>query len=230
MNHWIKLFNQEQSLCANETHKNAHYLKIAKDIISYIPSLESKVLDYCCGEACFAEMISKNCRNLYLMEPAPLVLKNIKDKFTSNPKIITCSPEDITKNEREYFDLIIMHSAAQYMNEDEINNAFKTIRRIISPSGIFIVGDIINPNTSVIYDVLALLKFGLKEKFFFAAIFWIIKTYFSNYKVLRNRYGLKRYTDSEIIFKFEQNGFQLDKRIKNIGHHPFRKSYLLKVK
>ncbi len=114
-------------------------------------------------------------------------------------------------------DLVVMHSVAQYMTKKEINLALNNIRRILRSSGIFVIGDIINPKSNALIDALALLSFGLKEGFFISAIFSLIRTYFSSYRKLRSENGLSFYTDNEIQDKLFSYGFEAFKESRNIG-------------
>ena len=226
MSVWINLFDSNHTIYANERHENAHFKLIANDIAGYIRSKDSKVLDFCSGEAISANIVSKLCTKLFLAEPAPKLRARIDERFKPNNKIEVVSLEEVYSMPDDSIDLVVMHSVAQYMTKKEINLALNNIRRILRSSGIFVIGDIINPKSNALIDALALLSFGLKEGFLISAIFSLIRTYFSSYRKLRSENGLSFYTDNEIQDKLFSYGFEAFKESRNIGHNQSRSTFI----
>src|SRR5215467_9417292 len=99
-------------------------------------------------------------RWLYLAEPAPGVRGRLVARFAPNMKIRVRSLEDVNKMAEKSVDLVVMNSVAQYMTPDELDAAFAVIRRILKPSGRFVLGDILRPEVGMPRDVLALLLFA----------------------------------------------------------------------
>ena len=154
---------------------------------------------------------------------------NLKKRFSNNNNIEVYSLEEISKIKEQSIDLIVMHSVIQYMSADELEKALKNIKRILSYNGIFILGDVISPDSSAITDALSLLNFGKKNGFLLPALISLIKTFFSNYRRLRKKYGLFKYTDNEILNLLSNLGFKTYRRPINIGHNQSRKTYLSQI-
>jgi hypothetical protein len=89
-----------------------------------------------------------------------------------------------------------------------------------------LLGDVIPTEVSAATDALALLRFGLNEGFFFAALFGLARTAFSNYWALRSKLGLTRYGERAIIDKLQSAGFAAVRSADNIGHNPARMTFL----
>ena len=71
MDDWIDYYDSTHTIYASKLHRDLHFQVIARDIVGYISSPESVVLDYACGEALSAAWVAEACGKLYLAEPAP---------------------------------------------------------------------------------------------------------------------------------------------------------------
>ena len=54
MDEWIDYYDSTHTIYASRLHRDLHFQIIARDIIGYISSPNSVVLDYAYGEALFA--------------------------------------------------------------------------------------------------------------------------------------------------------------------------------
>jgi ubiquinone/menaquinone biosynthesis C-methylase UbiE len=226
MRAWIDWYDSHHTIYANAHHRDVHFERVAKDIIAYVPSRDATVLDYSCGEALSADKVAAACGKLILAEPAPGVRARVEARFAGNPKITVCTLEVVTAMPDQSVDLAVMHSVSQYMTAQEIDAALKTMRRLVRPSGVFVLGDVLAPNVSAITDALALLWFGLREGFFIAAFVSLVRTVFSNYWQLRSSIGLARYSEAEILGKLKACGFSAVRQPANIGHNWARMTFL----
>ena len=104
-------------------------------------------------------------------------------------------------------DLVVMNSVAQYMTPDELDSALAVIRRLLKPSGRLVLGDILRPEVGMARDVLALLKFARTHGFLKDALYGLASTALSDYRQLRTRVGLQRYSEDEMIEKLAAAGF-----------------------
>ena len=75
-------------------------------------------------------------------------------------------------------------------------------------------------------DVLALLRFAAKHGFLKDALIGLLSTALSDYRQLRTRIGLQRYSEQEIIAKLAQAGFAASRARLNIGHNPWRMTFV----
>jgi ubiquinone/menaquinone biosynthesis C-methylase UbiE len=226
MDEWIDYYDSTHTIYASKLHRDLHFQVIARDIIGYITSPDAVVLDYACGEALSAAKVAEACAKLYLAEPAPGVRGRLIARFAPNTKIRVRSLDDLRKMEEKSIDLVVMNSVAQYMTRDELDAAFAVIRRLLKPTGRLVVGDILRPEVGMARDVVALLKFAGRHGFLKDALYGLASTALSDYRQLRARVGLQRYGEDEMIAKLAASGFSASRTTANIGHNPWRMTFV----
>jgi ubiquinone/menaquinone biosynthesis C-methylase UbiE len=226
MDDWIDYYDSTHTIYASKLHRDLHFQLIARDIIGYISSPDAVVLDYACGEALSAAKVADACGKLYLAEPAPGVRGRLIARFAPNTKIRVRSLEDLRKTDANSVDLAIMNSVAQYMTPAELDTAFATIKRLLKPGGRLIVGDILRPEVGMPKDVLALLRFAATHGFLRDALIGLISTALSDYRQLRTKVGLQRYSEAEMVAKLAGAGFSASRAHVNIGHNPWRMTFV----
>jgi len=225
MDEWIDYYDSTHTIYASKLHRDLHFQIIARDIIGYISSPDSVVLDYACGEALSAAKVADACSKLYLAEPAPGVRGRLIARFAPNTKIRVRSLDDLKKME-DSVDLVVMNSVAQYMTPGELDSAFAVIRRLLKSGGRLVLGDILRPEVGMARDVLALLKFASAHGFLKDALYGLASTALSDYRQLRTRVGLQRYGEDEMIEKLAAAGFAASRAHLNIGHNPWRMTFV----
>jgi ubiquinone/menaquinone biosynthesis C-methylase UbiE len=225
MDEWIDYYDSTHTIYASKLHRDLHFQIIARDIIGYISSPNAVVLDYACGEALSAAKVADACAKLYLAEPAPGVRGRLISRFAPNTKIRVRSLDDVRKMD-EAVDLVIMNSVAQYMTPEELDSAFAVVRRLLKPSGRLVLGDILRPDVGMARDVLALVKFARTHGFLKDAVYGLASTALSDYRQLRTRVGLQRYGENEMIEKLARAGFSAARAQQNIGHNPWRMTFV----
>ncbi|MET3843412.1 ubiquinone/menaquinone biosynthesis C-methylase UbiE [Bradyrhizobium sp. OAE829] len=226
MDEWIDYYDSTHTIYASKLHRDLHFQIIARDIIGYISSPDAVVLDYACGEALSAAKVADACAKLYLAEPAPGVRGRLIARFAPNTKIRVRSLDELRSMEEKSIDLVVMNSVAQYMTQQELDSAFAVIRRLLKPSGRLVLGDILRPEVGMGRDVLALLKFASTHGFLTDALYGLASTALSDYRQLRTRVGLQRYSESEMIAKLTRAGFAASRAQTNIGHNPWRMTFI----
>jgi len=226
MDDWIDYYDSTHTIYVSKRHRDLHFQVIARDIIGYISSPGAVVLDYACGEALSAARVADACGKLYLAEPAPGVRGRLIARFAPNMKIRVRSLDDLRKMAEKSIDLAVMNSVAQYMTPDEFDSALAVIRRLLKPGGRLILGDIMRPEVGMIRDVIALLRFALNYGFLKDALFGLLSTALSDYRQLRSRVGLQRYSETEMIKKLAAAGFSASRAHSNIGHNPWRMTFV----
>jgi len=226
MDEWIDYYDSTHTIYASKLHRDLHFEVIARDIIGYISSANAVVLDYACGEALSAAKVADACGKLYLAEPAPGVRGRLIARFAPNTRIRVRSLDDVRKMAEQSIDLAVMNSVAQYMTPAELDAAFAVIKRLLKPTGRLVLGDILRPEVGMFRDVLALLRFAAKHGFLKDALIGLLSTALSDYRQLRTRIGLQRYSEQEIIAKLAQAGFAASRARLNIGHNPWRMTFV----
>jgi SAM-dependent methyltransferase len=226
MDDWIDYYDSTHTIYASRLHRDLHFQGIAKDIIGYISSPDAVVVDYACGEALSAARVADACGKLYLAEPAPGVRGRLIARFAPNTKIRVRSLDDLRKMHEKSVDLVVMNSVAQYMTPDELDAAFAVVRRLLKPGGRLVLGDILRPEVGMGRDVLALLRFAAMHGFLRDALIGLVSTALSDYRQLRARVGLHRYSEAEMIEKLKAAGFTASRALTNIGHNPWRMTFV----
>lgn len=226
MDDWIDYYDSTHTIYVSKRHRDVHFDTIAADIIGYIPSRDAVVLDYACGEALSASKVAEACGKLILAEPAPGVRGRLIARFAPNTRIRVRSLDELRGMEQASVDLAVMNSAAQYMTSEQLDWALDTLHWVLKPSGRLVVGDILHPKVGMARDVAALLQFGAKHGFLRDALVGLIRTALSDYRELRTKIGLQRYTEDEMIAKLEAAGFAAERAPKNIGHNTARMTFV----
>jgi len=226
MNDWIDYYDSTHTIYASKLHRDLHFQVIARDIVGYIPSSNAVVLDYSCGEALSATKVSEACSMLYLAEPAPGVRGRLIARYAPNTRIRVRSLDDLRNMPEASIDLVVMNSVAQYMTAKELDTAFAVIRRLLKPTGQLVLGDILRPEVGMIRDVLALLQFAARHRFLKDALIGLVATALSDYRELRTKVGLQRYSEADMLAKLTKAGFSAVRAPTNIGHNPWRMTFV----
>jgi ubiquinone/menaquinone biosynthesis C-methylase UbiE len=226
MDDWIDYYDSTHTIYASKLHRDLHFELIARDIIGYITSPDAVVVDYACGEALSAAKVADACGKLYLAEPAPGVRGRLIARFAPNTKIRVRSLDDLRQMTEKSVDLAIMNSVAQYMTPAELDSAFAVAARLLKPTGRLIVGDVLRPEVGMPRDVIALLSFASANGFLRDALVGLVSTALSDYRELRSKVGLQRYSEAALVKKLAASGFSASRAHVNIGHNPWRMTFV----
>ncbi len=226
MDDWIDYYDSTHTIYVSKRHRDLHFQLIARDIIGYITSRDQVVLDYSCGEALSAAKVAAACGLLILAEPAPGVRGRLIARFAPNTRIRVRSLDDVRKMPEKSVDLVVMNSVAQYMTPEELDFALAVTRKLLKPSGRLVLGDILRPEVGMARDVYSLLRFAARHGFLKDALTGLVSTALSDYRQLRSRVGLQRYSEAEMIAKLTKAGFSAARARRNIGHNPWRMTFI----
>ena len=225
MRDWIDFYDSAHSIYVNARHRDVHFRRLACDLAGYVRP-GAIVLDDGCGEALHADIVAAKAARLILVEPAPGVRARLAERWANERTIEVTGAERIARLADHSVDLVIMHSVAQYLTGEELDAALAQFRRLVKPDGLLVLGDVIDPTTSAASDALALLRFGAREGFFFAAVAGLARTVLSSYWRLRSSLGLTRYDEAAMIAKLAGAGFTARRAGENIGHSRARMTFL----
>jgi SAM-dependent methyltransferase len=231
MTDWISFYDFKHSVIyVNARHRDVHYRTIAQDIRAYVPPHSAQVLDYGCGEATSAELIAAASEHLTMVEAAPNVRAALTARYAANSKISVLTPDEAAARPAASFDLIVMHSVAQYLTADEFARLLGVFHRLLKPDGLLIVGDIVPPRLAASAAAVALLRFGLENGFFWAVVGGLIRIFLSDYFRLKKSHGLSHYTESAMLARLQAAGFAAKPAARNIGHNQWRMTFLARIK
>ena len=223
---WRDFWNSAHYIYVNARHRNLHERLVARDIVGFISSRDAAVLDYGCGEATAAEMVAGCCRSLILCDAAPNIRARLTSRFTGHAKITVLSPEEVRALPRDSLSVIVVNGLLQYLPKIEVTELLAILRPLLKDDGIIVIGDVIPRDRSIFADAAALLGFGFKSGFFIAALYGLVKTFFSEYRILLREPGLHRYDEAEILAILRTSGFVAHRRYPNIGHNQGRMTFV----
>jgi SAM-dependent methyltransferase len=224
---WVSFYDFKHSVIyVNARHRDVHYRTIAEDIRAHVPSPAARVLDYGCGEATSADLLANACAHLTMVEAAPNVRAALTARYAGNDRISVLTPDAAAALPAGSFDLIVMHSVAQYLSAAELNKLLATFRRLLAPGGVFIIGDIVPPQMAAPAAAFTLLRFGAANGFFWAAVGGLMRIFVSDYFTLRKTVGLSHYTEAQMLEPLKAAGFVPSRAPRNIGHNQWRMTFL----
>lgn len=230
MSDWISFYDFKHSVIyVNARHRDVHYRTIAEDIRAYVPSPVAHVLDYGCGEATSADLVAGACAQLVLVEAAPNVRASLAMRYAGNAKIRVIAADETAALPGASFDLVVMHSVAQYLTGAELDRLLGIFRSLLRPGGLFILGDIVKPHLAAPAAALSLLRFGAANGFFWAAAFGLVRIFASDYLRLKKTAGLSHYSEAQMLERLKQAGFSAERAARNIGHNQQRMTFLCRV-
>jgi SAM-dependent methyltransferase len=224
---WISFYDFKHSVIyVNARHRDVHYRTIAEHIRAYVPSAQAAVLDYGCGEATAADLVAAASGHLTMVEAAPNVRAALTARYEGNTKISVFTPDEAAAMPARSFDLIVLHSVAQYLNPAELDRLLGVFRRLLKADGTLIIGDIVPPKLAAPAAALALLRFAIANGFFWAAVGGLMRIFVSDYLRLKKTFGLSHYDEAAMLAKLTAAGFTAKRAERNIGHNPWRMTFL----
>jgi SAM-dependent methyltransferase len=227
MTDWVSFYDFKHSVIyVNARHRDVHYRTIAEDIRKLVPSPAAHVLDYGCGEATSADLVAAACSQLILVEAAPNVRASLTIRYAGHPKIAVVAADQAAALPKASFDLIVMHSVAQYLTEAELDRLLAMFHSLLKPGGLFVIGDIVPPHFAAPAAALSLLRFGAANGFFWAAAFGLMRIFVSDYLKLKKTVGLSHYTEAAMLGKLRKARYAPERAGHNIGHNQSRMTFL----
>jgi SAM-dependent methyltransferase len=223
---WREFWDSDHSIYVNARHKALHYDRIARDLAAFIPSHDATVLDYGCGEAISAASLAEKCGTLYLFDAAPNVREKLHGRFASYPRIIVLSTDGLDSIGEGSLDLVIANSLLQYLRHSEFEDLLEIWHRKLKPDGRLVLADVLPPDLDTVADVKALLDFAWRGGFLIAALAGLGRTFFSDYRRLRNEVGLTRYAPEDLFTLLAAHGFAGEQSPTNIGHNQLRMTFI----
>jgi SAM-dependent methyltransferase len=227
MSSWINFYDLRHSLIyVNARHRDVHYRQIADDIARLTPKPDANVMDYGCGEATSADRLAAACGHLTMVEAAPNVRAALGACYAGNAKISVRTPEETVALPPASFDLIVLHSVAQYLSGPELDGLLATFRKLIKPDGLLVVGDIVPPRLASAAAAWSLLRCGADNGFFWSAARGLIRIFVSDYLRLKKTVGLSHYPATAMLEKLKAAGYAATRAPRNIGHNQWRMTFL----
>jgi len=223
---WRDFFDGDHALYVSERHKLLHADLVAKGVAAQIPDKNAQVLDYGCGEALGATYVSERCGKLFLFDTAPSVRAKLVAANVVRPNVVVLDEAGVAAIPDGSLDMIVVVSVLQYVGEAELARLLTTFHDKLKDDGALVLADIIPKDVSPVDDARALLDFGLHGGFLFAALAGLVRTALSDYRTLRQQYGLSFYDEADMREILADHDFTCQRAAQNIGHNQKRMTFV----
>lgn len=227
---WTEYWNGATTIYVNARHKAVHYEAVARDIVACLPGLSARVVDYGCGEALSAHPVADACAHLFLCESSESTRQRLAALTVDRPNIDIISPRQFDQLPPGSVDVIVANSVIQYLSPSELAHFLAVARDKLSREGHLVLADVIPRHVGMVRDVTELLKFAAANGFLFAAGAGLVRSYFSNYRQIRQRLGLLQFDEAEMLSLLSRSGFVAHRRTSNMGHNAQRMTFLASVR
>lgn len=226
---WVEYWNGATTIYVNARHKSVHYETVARDIVACLPGRGVRVVDYGCGEALSAHVVAAACAHLFLCESSESTRQRLVARTADRPGIDVISPQQFEALPPGTVDVIVANSVIQYLSLSELAHFLAVSRNKLSPGGRLVLADIIPRRVGMAQDVAELLKFAAANGFLLAAGAGLVRSFFSNYRQVRQRLGLLQFEEQEFLEVLARAGFTAHRRRPNIGHNTRRMTFWASV-
>jgi len=211
---WISFYDFKHSVIyVNARHRDVHYRTIAEDIAKHVPSKDANVLDYGCGEATSAALLADASGHLTMVEAAPNVRAALKARYEANPKISVLTPDEAAALAPGSFDLIVMHSVAQYLSDAELDRLLGVFHRLSSRKARYrrryCAADIGGAGGGA--GAAALRS---RQRLLLGRVGGLMRIFVSDYFRLKKTHGLSHYTEAAMLQRLTRAGYTAKRAAK----------------
>jgi len=226
---WTEYWNGETTIYVNARHKSVHYEGIARDIVACLSGPAARIVDYGCGDALSAHLVADACAHLFLCESSESTRQRLAVRTANRSNIDVISPQQFEQLPSGTVDMIVANSVIQYLSASELAHFLAVSRDKLSRDGHLVLADVIPRHIGMVRDVAELLKFAAANGFLLAAGAGLVRSFFSNYRQVRQQLGLLQFDEAEILEVLAQSGFVAQRRQRNLGHNSRRMTFLASV-
>jgi len=226
---WVDYWNSDHPIYVSARHKALHASGIARDFARHIRSREAAVLDYGCGEALYAEDVSRLCARLVCCDAAPAVREALSRRVAGLSKVEVASPEAVEAMPAGGFDLIVANSLLQYLTVEQFADLLPVWRRLLKVDGQLVLADVVPPNVGPFTDAAALLSFAWRGGFVGQALAGFARTALSDYRRLRGELGFTTHGEYDLLALLSRHGFAAERVRPNFGHNQARMTFAAKA-
>jgi ubiquinone/menaquinone biosynthesis C-methylase UbiE len=224
---WLDFWNAANRIYVSRRHREAHFDTIFARVRPFLPARpDGIVLDWGCGDALAAGRMAEICGTVQLYDGASAVRARLVERHQGHPSVQVLDDSDLDALAPGSVDFVMVISVIQYLDKQQLATALARFHRLVKRDGSILIGDVIEPDTQVWRDAANLLRFGLSEGFFLAALVGMLSTFASPYRRLRREMGFSRYTPKEILHLLEGQGFSGESLPVNVAPSRQRRSYL----
>lgn len=226
MTSWTEFWDRKHSIYVSPRHIEAHFRRLTDDLAALLPrTRDLRVLDYGCGDALGAPRLAAPGHRVALYDAAREVRSRLRRRYAGAPGIEVVDERDLAPPAAARFDAVVVSSVIQYIPRAALPETIAAWHRLLAPEGVLIVADVMSPGAGLVEDVSDLLGFALKEGFLPAAFMGLARTFFSDYRRMRQKLGLARYADEEFRALLAAGGFRAEILPRNPGPNRHRRGF-----
>ena len=223
---WRTFFNEDHSIYVSDRHRTLHADRVARGIVANLPAGRPRVLDWGCGEAEGAKLVAAHCSHLSLYDSAPRVRDNLRRRYGGDEAIVVLDEDALAALPDGSLDAIVIVSVLQYLSPEALADILRSLTPKLAEGGRLVIGDVIPPKLSPVTDAKALLSFAWRGGFLRDAVAGLVKTFFSNYRTLRNTLGLTQWSEADLCALLARCGLDPQRAGQNIGHNQARMTFV----
>jgi len=225
MQNWTEFWGGDHSIYVSRRHLDAHYARIAQDVLRLVGNRRPTLLDFGCGDALAAPAIAPATERLLLYDAVPAVRVRIAERFAGSPGIAVLDERAWSALAPGSIDMILVNSVLQYLDRASFEALLPRFLALLRPEGELILADVIPPDASALDDVRALLGSALRHGYFPAAIRGLAATFFSDYRRLRRDVGFACYAEAEMLALLAAHGLRAERAPWNVGFSAHRMTF-----
>ena len=223
---WAEFWSGAHSIYVNARHAQVHYERIAGDLVRLLASrARPRVLDWGCGDALCAPAVAAACGELLLYDGVGAAQQRLRQRFGGVAGIRVLDDAEWAALPAHSVDVVVLNSVAQYLSRAELGRLLDDFHRIVHADGEVIVADIIPPSAGMLPDIFSLLSSGARHGFFLAACAGLFRTFFSEYRRIREREGFSTYEETEFLELLSRRGFAATRLAANVGFNQQRMTF-----
>jgi SAM-dependent methyltransferase len=223
---WLEFWEHRDFVYVGKRHRAAHYQRIAQDILSLKIATNATILDYGCGDALEARLVTSGAPvlRLCLYDASSAVRARLRSRFATESRIAVL--DNLAALSDNSLDLIIVNSVLQYVSVSEFMTLLAQWRALLKPGGRLVLGDVISPKNTIAGDTFALLGFAWRQKFLWEALVGLITISLSDYRRLRRDLNLTSFSESDMLQRLSAAGFVPQRRQSNLGFNRKRMTFI----
>ena len=231
MNGWLQFWARPHSIYVNERHLQVHSERVVADVAAALGRKPGgRILDFGCGDALGAgELARRTEAEVFLYDAVRSVRERVAVRHRATPGVTVIDATQWEVLAPASFEAIAMVSVAQYLTRAELAALLQRFRTLLRPDGVLLVADVIPPGSGTVADIGALLRPAARYGFLPAALFGLLKLFFSDYRRIRAKCGLTCYESADFKRLGAQSGFAVVRLPANIGFNRRRTSFLCRV-
>jgi SAM-dependent methyltransferase len=183
---------------------------------------DATALDYGCGYGQAAAYLAPHVGRLFVWDYDEHMRWFAANYLKSIPNVFVWDPG----NNEVVFDLIWINSVVQYMTPEQFGAVLTRCAAVLTPTGRVVVSDLIPPHLPFYSDVLSLVGFSLRKRYFWRAMrkTWAMR---QRYSKLSKHVPLYHPTHQEVVATAAAAKLHAEYLPRNLTHFRGRETVVL---